>query len=170
MCPRTRQIADQQIAETAAALLAEAGAAALTFAEVSKRCGLAPPTLVQRFGTREAMVMAAVNAATRRLPLMFASARSLEGALQASMPLVRAMLGAPPSQATAGFSKELKKQISYSIARMVDRGELPRCDIAKLARAVQFAFIGAVAAAALAEEDAQEAIRFAVQSQVEFFV
>jgi AcrR family transcriptional regulator len=57
--PRTRSIPDDQVFAVIQRLLAEGGEKAVSFGTVGKATGLAPPTLVQRYGSRDAMVRAA---------------------------------------------------------------------------------------------------------------
>src|SRR5687767_8175544 len=106
MCPRRRQIADSHIATIAGQLLGDAGAGAVTFAEVSKRCGLAPPTLVQRFGTRERMLAAAIAFLRSRVPSIFSQSGSLIGALQTLAPEQHALLQVELASETAMYSLE----------------------------------------------------------------
>lgn len=61
--PRTKLIPDATVFATLTALLAEGGEKAVSFATVAKATGLAAPTLVQRFKTRDGMVKAARIAA-----------------------------------------------------------------------------------------------------------
>ncbi|WP_136645587.1 TetR family transcriptional regulator [Tabrizicola sp. YIM 78059] len=61
--PRTRTIPDSQVLAAVRHLLGEGGERAVSFATVAAATGLAPPTLVQRYGSREAMVRAARMAA-----------------------------------------------------------------------------------------------------------
>ncbi len=58
--PRIKTIPDTEILATVRQLLAAGGDKAVAFASVARATGLAAPTLVQRFGTRDAMVEAAV--------------------------------------------------------------------------------------------------------------
>lgn len=60
--PRTRQIPDPAIFAIIRGLLASGGPRAVTFAAVAKRSGLSGPSLVQRYGARDAMVLAALTA------------------------------------------------------------------------------------------------------------
>lgn len=57
---RPRKISDVDVVEAVAALLARDGPAALTFAAASDATGLSPATLVQRYGSRDAMLQAAL--------------------------------------------------------------------------------------------------------------
>lgn len=61
--PRTRTISDETVFATIQRLLEEGGEKAVSFGSVSLATGLAPPTLVQRYGTRDGMVRAARLAA-----------------------------------------------------------------------------------------------------------
>lgn len=61
--PRSRIIADAQVFAAIHRLLEEGGDKAVSFGSVSTATGLAPPTLVQRYGNREGMVRAARHAA-----------------------------------------------------------------------------------------------------------
>ncbi len=60
--PRTRTIPDAQVFATIQRLLDQGGDKAVSFGSVAKSTGLAPPTLVQRYGNRDAMVRAARSA------------------------------------------------------------------------------------------------------------
>jgi len=61
--PRPRIIPDLTVFAETRRLLAAGGDKAVSFATVAQATGLAPPTLVQRFGSRDAMVSAALHAA-----------------------------------------------------------------------------------------------------------
>lgn len=61
--PRTRTIPDDQVFAVVQRLLEQGGEKSVSFGTVGKATGLAPPTLVQRYGTRDGMVRAAKLAA-----------------------------------------------------------------------------------------------------------
>ncbi|MEL6584001.1 MAG: TetR family transcriptional regulator [Pseudomonadota bacterium] len=61
--PRPRTIPDAQIFAAVIDLIREGGASAVTFKDVQKRAGLAPASLVQRYGSRDGMIDAALGAA-----------------------------------------------------------------------------------------------------------
>jgi AcrR family transcriptional regulator len=65
--PRTRVIPDDQVFAILQRLLQDKGDRAVSFGSVAAATGLAPPTLVQRYGSRDAMVRAARLAAWDRL-------------------------------------------------------------------------------------------------------
>ena len=72
---RTKLIPDLVVFAAIRRLLAEGGDRAVSFATVAQACGLAAPTLVQRFATREAMLRAALNAAWDQLEAETRAAR-----------------------------------------------------------------------------------------------
>ncbi|SOB93309.1 TetR/AcrR family transcriptional regulator [Thalassospira xiamenensis] len=55
---RSKTIPDDQVLDTLFETLLETGPAGLTFARAAKSCGLSPATLVQRYGNRDALVLA----------------------------------------------------------------------------------------------------------------
>lgn len=61
--PRTRTVPDIEVFAAIRRLLAEGGDKAVAFGSVARATGLAAPTLVQRYGSREGMVRAALIAA-----------------------------------------------------------------------------------------------------------
>jgi AcrR family transcriptional regulator len=175
--PRTRTIANAVILDHACQLLAEHGAEAVTFAQVAQRCGLAPPTLVQRFGRRGAMLEAMADALARQIPPAFSGGPSPLAGLQTGVvraaPLIQAALSLAAlgtGAAMAAMPLELRKQISYALAGAIEAGELPHCDVAHLARTIQISVIGAVAAARLEGGDASLEVQQAVAAQLASYV
>ena len=65
--PRQRSIPDEIIVETALALMSHLGPEALTLAEVCNIVGLSPATLLQRFGSKDALKRAALEHAWNQL-------------------------------------------------------------------------------------------------------
>ncbi len=60
---RSKLIPDSEVFAAIRQLLADGGEKAVAFGSVGRATGLAPPTLAQRYGTRDAMVRAAMTAA-----------------------------------------------------------------------------------------------------------
>lgn len=58
--PRKRSVSDEAILDAALRIAETAGPGALTFQALSAEAGLAPATLVQRFGTKPALLQAAL--------------------------------------------------------------------------------------------------------------
>ena len=174
MTPRHRSIDNTTILRHACDLLAEQGAEALTFAQVAARCGLAPPTLVQRFATREAMLAGVGRAMADALPPIFARAESplprLRAALKAAVPLVAGALSLGAGAGLDQFSLSLRKQISFALAEAVEAGELPHCDVAQLARSMQISLLGAVAIARIEQGDASDEVSSAIEGHLANFI
>lgn len=72
--PRNRVIPDDQVFAIIQRMLDEGGGRAVSFGTVSTATGLAPPTLVQRYGSRDDMVRAARQAAWNALNRRLAEA------------------------------------------------------------------------------------------------
>lgn len=98
--PRIRTIPDAQVFATIQRLLAEGGDRAVSFGAVGKATGLAPPTLVQRYGNREAMVRAARLAAWEALEHRTAQAIA-ETADKGPQGLLKAIGSLDPAALTA---------------------------------------------------------------------
>ncbi|WP_412558366.1 TetR/AcrR family transcriptional regulator [Thalassospira sp. MIT1370] len=64
---RNKTIPDDQVLDTIFETVLETGPSNLTFARASKACGLSPATLVQRYGTRDALLVATLLRAWDRL-------------------------------------------------------------------------------------------------------
>jgi AcrR family transcriptional regulator len=58
--PRTRSIPDEALLDAALAVMRDAGPEGVTFAALAARTGLSAPTLVQRFGSKDALMRAAL--------------------------------------------------------------------------------------------------------------
>ncbi|MFN4159240.1 MAG: transcriptional regulator [Gemmobacter sp.] len=76
---RSRTIPDADIFTAVRRLMAEGGEKAVAFGSVARATGLAAPTLVQRYGSREGMVRAAMLAAWDALDATTDAAESASG-------------------------------------------------------------------------------------------
>jgi AcrR family transcriptional regulator len=65
MSPRPRTVSDQQIFAATARMMGELGPAKLTLARVARAAGLSPATLVQRFGSKRALLLALARSGTQ---------------------------------------------------------------------------------------------------------
>jgi AcrR family transcriptional regulator len=74
---RPRKIADEDVVEAVAALIARDGPNALTFASAAAATGLSPATLVQRYGSRDALLRAALGWMWDQLDMATAAADSV---------------------------------------------------------------------------------------------
>lgn len=85
--PRHKILADRDVLESALSVIRERGPDGLTFASLAKACGLSGATLVQRFGSKSALLKAAMlhawdllDASTQAA--IVAAPRSPEGVVQ----------------------------------------------------------------------------------------
>ncbi|MES2914151.1 MAG: transcriptional regulator [Pseudomonadota bacterium] len=98
--PRTRTIPDAQVFAMIQRMLEQGGDRAVSFGTVGTATGLAPPTLVQRYGNRAAMVRAARAAAWDALERRTASAmadtadKGPQGLLKAIGPVASTVIAA----------------------------------------------------------------------------
>lgn len=72
--PRTRTVADEDILDAAIGILRRGGPVDLTLARVGAAVGLSPATLVQRYGTKNALMRAALLSMWDRLDAATAAA------------------------------------------------------------------------------------------------
>jgi AcrR family transcriptional regulator len=177
MAPRTRRTDNNAIASTACELLVEHGVSAITFAEVAKRCGLAAPTLVQRFGSRAGLLQATAAVLAAEVPVRFrrvgagaSRLTELQAALLAMAPLQGAAMRLAPFTSLDRYARELRVQISYALAAAVEAGELPPVDVARTARMLQIAFAGAVSQAALERSEMAGEIAVVITAQLADYV
>jgi AcrR family transcriptional regulator len=164
--PRKKLLTDGAVLAAAGRVFARVGPARFTLADVAAEAGLAPATLVQRFGSKRALMLAfAEHAATlARRPFEQARQRVAEplGALRAALLIA--------SRATKS-RRELTHSLAFLLEDLVDeelrahaarharwteasirelldgaveRGQLTAHDTTRLARAVQAAWNGAL--------------------------
>jgi len=75
MSPRPRTINDSDIFAATIQAAGEFGPAKLTLAHVAKKCGMSPATLIQRFGTKKGLLLAALSQGGGEPADLFQSAR-----------------------------------------------------------------------------------------------
>jgi AcrR family transcriptional regulator len=166
MSPRPRGISDASILKATAQAIGRMGPNRLTLADVAKEAGLAPATLVQRFGSKRGLLLALARTSTEGATLeSFRAALAAKGpALDALINLLATCSGTfvktPEELANhlaflqidlsdADFyaiALEQAKQIRAGIRMMldaaVDAGELEAQDTLRLAQALQAAYNG----------------------------
>ncbi|MDF2118451.1 TetR/AcrR family transcriptional regulator [Roseiarcaceae bacterium H3SJ34-1] len=104
---RTKTVSDETLLDRLLGAIHDSGPGELTFSNASKAAGLATATLVQRFGTRDAMIEAAMLHAWDKLEAATAAADSEvpENAAGAVALLMRLMpVHAAPYNVTDGLS------------------------------------------------------------------
>jgi len=174
--PRPRTVPDEAVLDAAMAVVVRDGPAAVTLARVAEEVGLSPATLVQRFGSkRELLLAAARHAAPGRAEVWdraraehaspLAALRSVLVSFTASVPTREAMansiaflhidLSDPEFHLLAATGmEEMRAQIRALLDDAVGAGELGPTDTGALARAVQNAYNGALISWAIYGEGA----------------
>src|SRR5580658_1994961 len=79
MSPRPRETSDEEILAAAARVMQRRSPAQLTLADVAKEAGVVPATLIQRFGTKRGLLLAACRTAPGGVPEQFGAARAKYG-------------------------------------------------------------------------------------------
>src|SRR5207245_10810330 len=79
MSPRPRQISDEAILMATMRVMQRRSPVELTLADVAKEAGVVPATLIQRFGTKRGLLLAACRTAPGGVPEQFAAARAKYG-------------------------------------------------------------------------------------------
>jgi AcrR family transcriptional regulator len=171
MCPRPRETSDEEILGATARAVARHGPARLTLAHVAAECGVAPATLVQRFGSKRGLLLSLARHGTAAADAQYAAIREASpsplGALFAWAGCMAGMAPTPEELANhlaflhidltdPDFHELALKQARAARAEIrkilesaVKAGELARCDTAKLARAVHVTLGGGLIAWAI---------------------
>src|SRR5260370_26803191 len=79
MSPRPRQISDEAILMVTMRVMQRRSPVDLTLADVAKEAGVVPATLIQRFGTKRSLLLAACRTAPGGVPEQFGAARAKYG-------------------------------------------------------------------------------------------
>jgi AcrR family transcriptional regulator len=74
--PRPRTVTNAEIVEGAVRAIARRGPVRLTLADVAREVGLAPATLLQRFGSKRALLLAVVESGVNSVDGRFAAVRA----------------------------------------------------------------------------------------------
>lgn len=76
MSPRPRETSDLEILAATARVMQQRGPSEITLADVAKEAGVVPATLIQRFGTKRGLLLAAVKTGPASVPEQFAAGRA----------------------------------------------------------------------------------------------
>lgn len=166
MIGRPRTVSDEAILAAAANAIARHGPARLTLAHVAAEVGLAPATLLQRFGSKRGLLLAVANSGTEGLGQAFARARAGHASpLAALRAALTDLIEGIDSPATLGnhlaflqmdladpdlrdnavrHSRELRQQIRLLLDEAMAAGEIRSGDSARLAQAVYTTYNGAL--------------------------
>ena len=166
MCPRPRQNTDIEILQAAFRAIARLGPAKLTLADVAREANVTAASLVQRFGSKRALLLAASADAAGGHVYIFSGLREKHRSpLAALLGLADCMsvMGATPDEVahTIAFLQfdlndreflehaqagalGMRAGIASLIRDARAEGELGPCDVNRLARAVQATLNGSL--------------------------
>ena len=158
MSPRPRTVTDDALIFATTKTMARLGPVKLTLAEVAKDAGVSAATLVQRFGSKRALLLAVSGAAARGTDQCFAALRAADrsplDAVIDGATMMAEMTESPEELANSlaflqidvsdpDFRKpmvEMSRKTIDGYAQLLDEavaaGELKPCDTRALARAV----------------------------------
>lgn len=174
MSPRPRQTSDEEILAATARVMLRRSPTQLTLVDVAKEAGIVPATLIQRFGTKRGLLLAACRTAPGSVPQQFSAARARhKSPLKALIELhADGTAFAPTPEAMANGLAYLQIDLtdpdfhSITLAQFavirdetrklleeaVAAGELRPCDTRELARLIQHVNGGAMLAWAVYRE------------------
>ena len=163
--PRPRTVSDEAVLDAVLALANRVGPARVTFAAAAEECGLSAATLVQRFGSKRELLLAAdkrgidlwvdaLDRSTAASPL----ARVVEGLVLAvdpdatpelmanSVAMLQLDLADPDFHAeTLRGARAVRARIERDLAAALAAGELRSgTDVARLAKLVETTYHGAM--------------------------
>ena len=164
---RPRTTSDEEILAAAARAVGQVGAARLTLAAVAREAGLAPATLVQRFGSKRGLLLALAKRGSEGGASPFETARAADrsplAALHAALAALASRVDTPEQMANnlgflqldltdpefrehaAADARRTGRRIAELLTEAVEVGELDaRVNIPGLARAVQVAYNGSL--------------------------
>src|SRR5262249_10755223 len=159
MSPRPRETTDAAILEATGRAMSRVGPAKLTLGHVANELGIAPATLVQRFGSKRGLMLALWQSANAAVGAEYAAIRAAHPsplvALDAVADCMAGMATCPAELAThlaylhidltdpefhrlaletsCAQSTEIRALLDAAVAA----GELAKCDTARLSRAIQ---------------------------------
>lgn len=173
---RPRTFSDARLLEAAARVVAREGALRFTLAQVAEESGLSAPGLVQRFGGKRQLLLAlsehgrgtpsdalarARRAHASPLDALVAGLADAMGSLRTPEAVAKSLdylaldIAEPDFRAHAlAFFHALRDEVRALLREAIERGELARCDVDDLARAVEVAFNGSVITWALHRDGA----------------
>ena len=159
MSPRPRETSDLEILAATARVMQRRGPSEITLADVAEEAGVVPATLIQRFGTKRGLLLAAVKTGPTSVPEQFAAGRAKhKSPLKALIELFVECSGfaATPESMANGLAylqidltdpefhaitlaqfKAIRKETRKILDEAVAARELLPCDTAELARLIQ---------------------------------
>ncbi len=175
---RVKTTTDREIVEAAARVITRVGTSCLRLSDVAAEVGLSPATLLQRFKTKQDLLLAVTALRTEEIVAEFAerraSASSPLEALLSFSPRKRSLINSRQQIANslactqlsltdAGFRQQmeilaqtLRSELTSLIEEAVDAGELRGCNPDLLARAIMAVFHGSLIWWAISQEGSAE--------------
>jgi len=167
MSPRPRKVTDQQLFAAAHAVMSKVGPGELTLAAIAKEAGVTAAVLVQRFGSKRALLLALSEEAAQRaneffaavgkrhaspLAALYAYADCVSGMATSPVALVRNLSYLQIDLTDPDFRRHLVKQaratrtaLERLVAAAAEAGELIRnLQPAQLARTIEATLSGSV--------------------------
>jgi AcrR family transcriptional regulator len=174
MCPRPRETTDEALLEATARAVARHGPARLTLAHVAAESGVAPATLLQRFGSKRGLLLALARMGSASIEREYAAIRAACASPLAALSKVAACMArmAPTPEELANHlaflhidltdpdfhqlaleqARAARKEFHALLDAAVKAGELASCDTGTLARSVQTTLGGGLIAWAIERE------------------
>ncbi len=159
MSPRTRLISDSQLLLAAVRVIERLGPSRLTLADVGKEAGIAPATLLQRFGSKRGLLLAIAGQGSSGVREEFAriraGSRSPLRAVEAVARCMAQMAKSPEALANhlafleidladpdfhrlaLAHARQFGAELRALLEDAVRAGELRKCSVARLARTIQ---------------------------------
>ncbi len=163
MSPRTRGKSDSELLAGTARVIERVGPHRLTLADVARETGLAPATLLQRFGSKRGLLLAVVSQGASGVHDEFARIRAMNRSplrsIEAVARCMAQMAKTPEALANhlaflemdladrefhrlaLAHARQFRKEVRALLDEAVRTGELHKCATAKVATAVH-AMIG----------------------------
>jgi AcrR family transcriptional regulator len=164
--PRPRKHTDDELVAAAARAVAARGPQALTLADVAAEAGLAPATLVQRFGSKRGLLLAVAASGADAVRGTFATERARRrsplAALESALVELSSLVSDPDEVAnhlaflaldladpefrelTARHTAAMGQEIEALLREAAGAGDLPPRSVRPLADLVQAAYHGAL--------------------------
>jgi AcrR family transcriptional regulator len=174
MCPRPRATTDEDLLAATSRAVARHGPARLTLAHVAAESGVAPATLVQRFGSKRGLLLTLARQGVASTAEQYAAIRAAHpsplGALFAVADCMAGMAPTPGELANhlaflhidltdpdfhrlaLDQARQARRELRSILDAAVKAGELARCDTDRLARMVQVTLGGGLIAWAIERE------------------
>jgi AcrR family transcriptional regulator len=175
MCPRPRKASDDEIFAALTRVMSRLGPAQITLADVAEEAGLTAGALVQRFGSKRALLLALMERFSGSAREMFGALRtSVASPLAALHAYARCMaqMGETPEALAHHFAwlqqdltdpdyrkfmlihaRATRRELQRLVLEAIEAGELkPTADAAALARGVEVIVGGSLMAWALYQE------------------